>query len=323
MPNHGWRHRFKTVGRSIGIDSRVLDAMLGHAPKTARDDYGDVIVAAMALAIAKFPWQFWTDQATEAGRVREIEDFSDSRLKGWCIHCGDTLDASDSNRDHVPTKALLTKAIRQRGAAYDGGADDEFGYLPQVTVCRSCNSSFSADENYLLCVLHAVIAGSLYPDPSEHPEAATILRSNRHVVRSLKKGPDGKPLVFDDQRTFTLFPDINRVKNVIVKNARGHAYHDIAEPLLEAPKTVDFAPLELMSQEQRAAFETTGTDGELALWPEVGSRMTVHLLDGEAMVGGWVTVEPGRYRYSIDWSDGVTVKTVIWEYLATVTHWEP
>jgi len=75
--------------------------------------------------------------------VREVEDISDSRLKCWCIHCGDTLDGSDSNRDHVPTKSLLTKAIRQRGAAYDGGADDELGSLPQVTVCRSCNSSFS------------------------------------------------------------------------------------------------------------------------------------------------------------------------------------
>ncbi len=50
--------------------------------------------------------------------------------------------------------------------------------------------------------------------------------------------------------------------------------------------------------------------------------MTVHLLDEEAMVGGWITIEPGRYRYAIDWSDAVTVKTVIWEYLATETRWE-
>jgi len=149
-------------------------------------------------------------------------------------------------------------------------------------------------------VLHAVIAGSLYPDPTKHPEAATILRSNRHVVRSLKTGPDGQLLSFDDQRPFTLFPDVNRVRNVIVKNARGHAYHDIAEPLLEDPDHVDFAPLELMSQEQRAAFEAAGTDAELAVWPEVGSRMTALILAEEAVAGGWITVEAGRYRYSID-----------------------
>jgi hypothetical protein len=107
-----------------------------------------------------------------------------------------------------------------------------------------------------------------------------------------------------------------------VKNARGHAYHEIGEPLLELPDHVAFVPLVQLSPEQRDAFETVGTGAELAVWPEVGSRMTVHLLDEEAMVGGWITVEPGRYRYSIDWSDAVTVKTVIWEYLATETRWE-
>ncbi len=57
QPNHGWRHRFKTVARSVGIDSRVADAIQGHAPRTAGDDYGDVTVAAMALAMGKIPRQ--------------------------------------------------------------------------------------------------------------------------------------------------------------------------------------------------------------------------------------------------------------------------
>jgi hypothetical protein len=255
-------------------------------------------------------------------QVREIEDFTDDRLKTWCIHCGDAIADVESNRDHVPTKSLLTKALRDRGANYDIGLGDEMDYLPQVTVCRRCNSSFSPDENYLLCVLHAVVAGSLYPDPTKYPEAAAILRSNRHVVRSLKNRPDGQLLLFDDLQPFTLFPDPDKVRRVIVKNARGHAYHEIGEPLFETPEQVAFVPLERLSREQRDAFEAAGTVSELAAWPEVGSRMTVHLLDEEAMVGGWITVEPGRYRYSIDWSGSVTVKTVIWEYLATETRWD-
>ncbi|KUM25638.1 hypothetical protein AU467_25310 [Mesorhizobium loti] len=54
-PNHGWRHRFKTVGRELGISDRVLDAIQGHAGKTAGDSYGDVTVAARKAAIEKFP----------------------------------------------------------------------------------------------------------------------------------------------------------------------------------------------------------------------------------------------------------------------------
>ena len=34
-PMHGWRHRFKTVGMEAGIATRILDAIQGHAPRTA------------------------------------------------------------------------------------------------------------------------------------------------------------------------------------------------------------------------------------------------------------------------------------------------
>lgn len=54
-PNHGWRHRLKTTARDLGIDPRVTDAIQGHAPKSASDNYGDVSTRAKATAINKFP----------------------------------------------------------------------------------------------------------------------------------------------------------------------------------------------------------------------------------------------------------------------------
>ncbi|MAW85960.1 MAG: hypothetical protein CMJ42_05445 [Phyllobacteriaceae bacterium] len=54
-PFHGWRHRFKTVGRELGIDSIVLDAIQGHARRTAGDNYGDITLKAKKAAIDKFP----------------------------------------------------------------------------------------------------------------------------------------------------------------------------------------------------------------------------------------------------------------------------
>lgn len=52
-PNHGWRHRFKTVGIEAGISPRILDAIQGHAPRTAGDAYGEVSLRAMAEAVAR------------------------------------------------------------------------------------------------------------------------------------------------------------------------------------------------------------------------------------------------------------------------------
>lgn len=54
-PSHGWRHRFKTVGREMEIADRTLDSIQGHAGRTAGDDYGDVTIAAKASAIARLP----------------------------------------------------------------------------------------------------------------------------------------------------------------------------------------------------------------------------------------------------------------------------
>lgn len=54
-PNHGWRHRFKTVGREQAISDRTLDAIQGHASKTAGDNYGDVTLKARNDAISRFP----------------------------------------------------------------------------------------------------------------------------------------------------------------------------------------------------------------------------------------------------------------------------
>lgn len=55
QPNHGWRHRMKTVAISLEVNPRVIDAMHGHAPRTAGEKYGDVDLQVRAKAIAKFP----------------------------------------------------------------------------------------------------------------------------------------------------------------------------------------------------------------------------------------------------------------------------
>jgi integrase len=54
-PNHGWRHRFKTVGMEAGIPPRILDAIQGQAPRTVADSYGDVTLKTIAAAINQLP----------------------------------------------------------------------------------------------------------------------------------------------------------------------------------------------------------------------------------------------------------------------------
>jgi integrase len=71
-PNHGWRHTFKTTGRELGIDTRILDAIQGHAAQTAGDEYGDVTVLAKKRAIDQFPCFPLTVKVQKHGTVSGI-----------------------------------------------------------------------------------------------------------------------------------------------------------------------------------------------------------------------------------------------------------
>jgi hypothetical protein len=50
-----------------------------------------------------------------------IEDFSDERLKAWCIQCGAPATEVELTRDHVPSKSLLSRKVVEAGAEFDRG----------------------------------------------------------------------------------------------------------------------------------------------------------------------------------------------------------
>jgi len=55
QPNHGWRHRFKTVSRRIGMEPGIRDRIQGHAPRTEGEAYGDVPPDVSFEHIARMP----------------------------------------------------------------------------------------------------------------------------------------------------------------------------------------------------------------------------------------------------------------------------
>ncbi|WP_227339901.1 tyrosine-type recombinase/integrase [Sphingopyxis sp. P8] len=54
-PNHGWRHRFKSVARRVGMDPEARDALQGHAPKTEGQAYGSWPMEALRAELEKLP----------------------------------------------------------------------------------------------------------------------------------------------------------------------------------------------------------------------------------------------------------------------------
>jgi hypothetical protein len=242
--------------------------------------------------------------------VQQLKDFADYRLVDGCIYCGGAFDT----RDHVPSRVLLDRPLPEN--------------LPVVGACRSCNNGFSEDEEYLACLLDSVLSGSTDPDKVRRSVVANILRRSPGLSARIKAAQH----VADGQAKFSVEAD--RVNNVLLKLARGHAAYELSAVRRGEPTYFSWGPLASLSAEQLEKFEDIHV---VDLWPEVGSRamqrmvvtqLTLTASDGSTnsrglIVADWVEVQEGRYRYLPHHDhQRVSVKIVIDEYLYCEAIWE-
>lgn len=236
--------------------------------------------------------------------MQNIAEFVDERQKTWCIHCAKTICEVETNRDHVPTKSLLKNPYPCN--------------LPVVTICKDCNLSFSLDEEYFVSFLSSVLVGSTDPSIQFIPAARRILSRNIKLRARIDDSRD--EVVISDNCPKNCFrPEVDRISRIILKNARGHAFFEYGEPMLNDPTHVLFTPLEMLTQKQRDSFLTINPQ---KFWPEVGSRMMTRVISGQDLFKSWVVVQDEVYRYAIVQQGGVLVRTVLYEYLATEVYWE-
>jgi hypothetical protein len=242
-----------------------------------------------------------------------IKSYGDSRLTQWCLYCRGII----GTREHVPSKVLLDEPYPDN--------------LPVVGACAACNAGFSLDEEYLACLVECVLTGSAEPEVISRHKIARILSEKpalREMILRARQIING---------TVSFAIDYPRVRNVLLKLARGHAMFELDTPLQEGEASVEWTPLVLMDAEARVQFETPPTS---SLFPEVGSRamqrmMVVSVvlasqedpksqLVQELLLGpGWIEVQPGRYRYLATVVDTghVIVRMVLSEYLACEVIW--
>lgn len=239
--------------------------------------------------------------------MKFIDEFTDDRQKSWCIHCGAWIAETATNSDHVPSKSLLDRPLPP--------------HVPQVEVCRQCNSSFSLDEEYVVAFLSCVLAGSTSPEAQTNPKVQRALLRNPALLARIEASRKSYSTAAGDEK-FVWQPEIGRVHAVVLKNARGHAYFEYGEPILSEPDHIWAVPLVSMTDEQRASFEDVGASGGFAGWAEVGSRMMTRQIAGQDMEAGWVVVQPGIYRYAVFQDGSLTVRSVLRNYLATEVRWD-
>jgi hypothetical protein len=225
--------------------------------------------------------------------------FIDQRLAGVCVYCG----REPTTRDHVPSLVLLDEPYPNN--------------LPVVDACDECNQSFSRDERYVACLIECAMTGTVDPSSVERDKIRRILEKNprlrNRLYKSKKKDESGN-LIWE--------AEVERVRTVALKIARGHAAFELGQPQLEEPTSIFFCPFVAMSDEQKTLFESAPTSSTL-LWPEIGCRAFIRAAKNcpISYVNDWIIVQPNRYRYFVDHTEGLAIQIVLSEYLACRVVW--
>ncbi len=227
------------------------------------------------------------------------QHFIDERLKGMCSYCG----AQPDSRDHVPSKVLLDKPYPEN--------------LPVVASCSDCNRIFSLDEEYLACFLECVIQGTIEPNVDFRDKVTKILKTRPSIKARIRKAKR-----IDEDKSIVWKPEIERIKNVMLKLARGHVAFELGIQHIEEPIVLELLPMPLLSKDQLTQFNSLEAEGHF-LYPEIGSRAFINLFKGKPTgYVDWNTVQNGQYRYMVGQSNGDWVKIVLSEYLACRIVWE-
>ena len=182
----------------------------------------------------------------------------------------------------------------------------------------ACNSSFSLDEEYLAVFISVVLSGSTAPQHQINQQAGRILRHSAGLRARIERAKAHVRTIGGDTR-LVWRPEPERITRVVTKNARGHAFFELGEPMLWPPLHARFASLSALKADERAAFERIEFG---AILPEAGSRMMTRLITSQGLLEGWVIVQEEVYRYAVLWRDQIIVRSVLFECFATETIWE-
>ena len=229
--------------------------------------------------------------------MRQIKTFSDNRLDTQCAYCGEYPDT----RDHVPSKILLEKPFPEN--------------IPVVPSCLKCNNGFSLDEEYFACLIECIISGTTDLDKLSRESIVKILKRKS----KLKARLDSSFISENGESYFKIEPE--RIENVILKLAYGHAKFENSETQFDTPEHINFQPIETLTEKQRKSFFATT---ELQKAPEIGSRamQSLYITQEGIPIDNWIIVQDGIYQYSVTPTIGnLKVRILIWNYLACEVVW--
>ena len=217
-------------------------------------------------------------------------------------------------RDHVPSKCLLEKPYPPN--------------LPVVGCCEKCNQDFSKDEQYLVCLIESVLCGSTDPEKIGRASVSRIMEK----LPALRQRIENSKTEINGQIVFV--PEFDRIRNVMLKLARGHAAFELSQPCTKDPDYYWCGPIYSLTQEAQDDFnavhfqEIVGEIGSRNMQRLLVTQMTQMSENGTSktinmIINDWLDVQDDLYRYlTINDMGSIVIRIVIAEYFACEIEWK-
>jgi hypothetical protein len=208
-----------------------------------------------------------------------------------CIYCGEKADS----REHIPSKILLDEPYPSK--------------LAVLPSCKSCNNSFSSDEQYVACLIEYV-KSVLNNAIIDRKKISQTFQKRPHILKGFEHGTKCN----DDGSVEYIEYDIQKIESVVIKLAKCHAMYTMSQITFDTKAEVYFRFLPELVEGDIAIF-TQPVIQEKS--PELGARGAIEiLLSAEGnIITPWNIVQEGRYRFITFVADkGSVVRIVISEY---------
>lgn len=209
--------------------------------------------------------------------------FTQSSIYNHCPFCGNPADT----QDHVPSKGFIDN-IPKEG-------------LRTIPCCKTCNNSFSLDEEYTFCAIECYVCETLTTEGIQREKVRATLNHSPKIlysIQELNKGNTSNHIKIDWER----------VKNTIRKNLIGHAYFELS---VEIEDIQDFwvTDVNCLNKTEKDVFFSV----ELSkIYPEIGTRLSttpmIITLDGQPLnylINNWQIVDDQNYKYFVSVKDKI------------------
>lgn len=216
--------------------------------------------------------------------------------KNICPYCGCELDSSNTTVDHIPSKVLIDKPYPAE--------------LATIPCCRSCNKGFSSDEEYASVLVECVKNQTFNPNAFSRESIKKTVSHTPSLIETVRQR-----VIFESKDRFSIDPDDNRFKAVLLKLVKAHLRFEESLFLINSTDIkLLFSSIDKMSDLEVSRFAMPFSS---RLLPEVGSRALENLMilqdDNNQPIGyysPWICYQKDTYSYCVA-SAGDKVKILL------------